>query len=195
MHPMTKAVDELVGRERPYRSGLLERAMFASPEERGRIVEVIRLGRDQVEDDTNAGRYGTKMDRVGRSYVQHVGQEYDGAPLWRRWTPEQVALEVGMSIFLGRLTTNQRDVLRLLFHAGLSVRDAGKTAGVSFQAVDQAKDRALATLRRLLTVAFEDAETPQGGDALDYVVGIDHDAYRRVRAGLIALGSTVGAER
>ena len=159
MHPMTRAVDELAGREKPYRSGLLEREMFSRPEDVDRILEVLQLARQQVSDDTASmarhapGKQG--VDRVGRAYVEHVGQEYAGMTTWQKWTPEQVALEAGLAPYLGRLTDYGRDVLRLLYHAGLSERATGQVlGGVGGDAIHHAKTRALDALRRALTEAF-----------------------------------------
>lgn len=145
MHPMSRWVLRETGR--------LEWAQFTDPQDRHRLNEIRKLAFEQLDDDVEA----VERDRVGRSWV-HTDYDPNGEDLWRRWTPEQMELESGMAVYLARLTDKQRDVLRLLFNGRLTERQAAIVLGVSRAAVQQARDRALATLKRELTAAFIDSE-------------------------------------
>lgn len=143
MHPMTRAVAKLADR--------LEFEQFRFPEAREDINAIRALALDQINDDMDRQR----QDRIGRTYVEHVGQEYDGGVLYGgRWTAQQQALEQAMIPFLDRLTAKQREALHLLFWGRLTERQAALVLGISRVALRERRDSALAALHQGLKGAF-----------------------------------------
>ncbi len=153
MHPMTRAVAKT--------ADWLEFQQFRFPEDRDDINDVRALAMKQVADDTETMARHRKggVDRVGREWVQHVGQEFAGETLWKRWEPDQVALEAGMAVYLNRLSDRQREVIRLRYAGRLSVHQTALVLGVTKSTAQTYEARAIELLGRALRKAFveEDA--------------------------------------
>ncbi len=136
-------------------------------ENRYLVNETRRLTLEQVTDDVHstANTRGRQMDRIGREWVGHADDDPgDGyitehaETLWRRWTPDQVAREAGMAVFLNRLTDKQREAIRLTFNAGLTERVAAAYLGITRDSLRDRESNAIKSLRRMLLEAFVNQE-------------------------------------
>lgn len=149
MHSMTRA-SALEAAE-------LEFRQFQDPDDRERLVAIRALALEQIADDSPS-MSGKRRDSVGRhggahGFVQHIDLD-NGAELWRRWTPDQMALEDAFVPLLRDLSPQQREALHLLFDGKLTERQAALVMKVRQSAVQGLRDRALANLRRAITARY-----------------------------------------
>jgi DNA-directed RNA polymerase specialized sigma24 family protein len=153
MHDMTRAAGETGGY-------FIEDFTY---DDRLRVNEARRLTLEQVADDVDSTA-GARRDRIGdRGRGGWVGHNQDRDEqhvidkvelLWQKWTPDQVALEAGMAVYLDRLTDKQREAIRLVYSAGLTMRVAAAYSGVTLSAFQRRLEPAIESLRRMLAEAF-----------------------------------------
>jgi predicted DNA-binding protein (UPF0251 family) len=152
MHEMTRAAGETGGY-------FIDDFTY---DDRLRVNEARRLTLEQVADDVDSTA-GARRDRIGQASTGWVGHNQDRDDklvidkvelLWQRWTPEQVALEAGMAVYLDRLTDKQREAIRLTFNAGLTERVAAAYMGIAQPPFHRLLDRAVENLRQMLAEAF-----------------------------------------
>ena len=136
MHNMTRKVREEVQR--------LEFAQFQEPDARDRLNLIRALAEEQMTDDNPS--MAKQRDRIGREHVAHSDPDF-GTSLWRRWTPDQVALEDKLAPMLRDLSPKQAEVLHLLYWGRLTERQTALVLGITQHAVQDRRDRALANLR------------------------------------------------
>ena len=149
MHPMTRAAAQ--------EAAALEFRQFQCPEDRERLAAVRALALEQVAEDRPSMSGGRRrragLDRVGRQYVVHVELD-DGVELWRRWTPDQMALEDSIAPLLQDLSPQQREAIHLLYWGRLTERQAAVVMKVTRPAVQHLRNRALAALHRAITARY-----------------------------------------
>jgi RNA polymerase sigma factor (sigma-70 family) len=113
---------------------------------------------DQVADDVYS-MVGAQRDRMGEHGVQPRGEGLDdGERMWAPRSEEQLALERGFESFLGKLTADQRVVVRMRYGAQMTEREIAKVLTKTQQAVHNQLNKIHATVNRLLTEAFEQEE-------------------------------------
>ncbi len=143
----------------------LEFQQFQYPDDkeaRARVLETRALALEQLEDDVFAVS-GSRRDRVGRAQMGWVltgyqparSDERDVYELWPAYTEDDEALQLALEPFLGRLTPEQRALVRLHFDGRESMNQIATRLGVAKSTIQKRLNTVYVKLREMLSSEFE----------------------------------------
>lgn len=147
MHPLTRSVVLL--------ANALEMSQFRNPAEFERILEIRQLAYEQMRDDQDETGFDHRQSDKRGSWVL-TGDDIviQGETLWKKWSPEYVALEAGMAVFISKLTNWQKECIHLVYWTGLNPTETAAALGVRRQSVNDAVKTAIRELKKMLMAQF-----------------------------------------
>jgi RNA polymerase sigma factor (sigma-70 family) len=141
----------------------LEFEQFRYPhdkEARARVLEIRELAQHQLADDVYNTLAAVQRDRIGRDWVFHSYEAGDDVyEMWPARTADDDALQLALDLYLGRLTPEERALIRLHFDARETQRQIASRLGIAQKNVHARLKRIYKKLHDMLVGEF--IESPE----------------------------------